>query len=89
MRYLRAVLNFGIKCGLLETNPVDRLDFADVAHKEVQVIPVEVVRRMLEDARTHDLELLAFLVLGFYAGLRPIGELQKLRWCDVSLDDAW
>jgi hypothetical protein len=43
-RYLRAVLNFGIKRGLLETNPVDRLDFADVAHKEVQVIPVDVVQ---------------------------------------------
>jgi integrase len=42
----------------------------------------------MEDARIHDLELLSFLVLGFYAGLRPIGELQKLRWCDVSLDDA-
>jgi integrase len=87
MRYLRSVLNFGIKRGLLETNPVDRLDFADIAKKEVLVIPVELVERMLVDARQNDPQLLPFLVLGFYAGLRPIGELQKLRWENVSLED--
>jgi hypothetical protein len=60
-------------------NPVDRLDFADIHRKEVQVIPIPVVERMLLDALQHDLELLGFLVLGFYAGIRPNGELRKIH----------
>jgi hypothetical protein len=80
MAYLRSVLNFGIKRGYLDHNPLNRLDFADIQNGEVQIIPVQVVERLLNEAAQHDLELLAFFVLGLFAGIRPKGELQKLRW---------
>jgi integrase len=30
---------------------------------------------------------LPFLTFGFFAGVRPEGELQKLKWSDIHLDD--
>ncbi len=42
---------------------------------------------MLRDALSHDRELLLpFLVLGFFCGLRPDGELLKVRWSDICLE---
>jgi len=87
LRLLRSVLNFGIKRGYLEVNPLHRLEFADVHKKEVQVIHPDIVEAMLRDALVNDRSLLPFLVLGFYAGLRPIGELQKIRWSDISVSE--
>ena len=37
---------------------------------------------MLEHAFENDLTLLPYLVFGFFAGIRPDGELQKLEWDD-------
>lgn len=85
MRYLRAVFNFGIKRGYLAENPISRLDFTDRPRKEVVTVPVDQVRAMLEHALAEDLELLPYLVFGFFAGIRPDGELLELQWSDVKL----
>jgi integrase len=87
LRLLRSVLNYGVKRGYLETNPLDRLEFADIPKKEVQTIPAGTVEAMLRDAAENDKALLPFLVFGFFCGVRPIGELQKLRWSDVSIEE--
>jgi len=39
---------------------------------------------MLNHALENDLQLVPFLVFGFFAGIRPKGELMKLRWPDVQ-----
>jgi integrase len=88
MRYLRAVFFFGIKRGYLVDNPISRLDFAERKRKEVQTIPSDKVQAMLIHALENDLALLPYLVLGFFAGIRPDGELQKLEWDDVKLADG-
>ena len=88
MRILKAVFNFGIKRGYLAANPITRLDFADHERKPVQIIEPERVEAMLCDALENDIGLLPFLVLGFYCGIRPNGELQKLDWASVHLDEA-
>jgi integrase len=87
MRYLRAVFNYGIKRGLLAENPIARLDFIERPRREVEVISNEHVAMMLEHALSEDLPLLPFLVLGFFCGIRPDGELQKLGWSDIHLAD--
>lgn len=33
----------------------------------------------------NDLDLLPYLVLGFFCGIRPVGELNLLQWSDVDL----
>jgi integrase/recombinase XerD len=88
MRYLRAVFYFGIKRGYLQENPISRLDFAEIKRKEVEVIPVDQIERMLVHALEHDLELLPFLVIGFFAGCRPDGEIEKLEWPDFDPVDG-
>ena len=87
MRYLRAVFNYGIKRGYLTENPIAKLDFAVRPRREVETVPVGQVAGMLNHALENDLELLPFLVLGFFAGIRPNGELLELEWSDVKSDE--
>ena len=88
MRRLRSVFNLGIKRGWMPsgTSPVARLDFADLSKKEVEVFSAAEVERMLIDALENDLELLPFLTLAAFCGIRPDGELQKLLWSDLKFD---
>ena len=87
MRYLRAIFNHGIKRGYLLDNPILKLDFAHRIRREVETIPSPIVARMLNHALENDLQLLPFLVFGFFAGIRPDGELQKLEWSDVLFEE--
>ena len=88
MRYLRAVFFFGIKRGYLTENPISRLDFAEVKRKEIETIPSDKVEAMLVHGLEHDLALLPYLVFGFFAGVRPDGELQKVEWSDIKLAEG-
>jgi integrase len=87
MRYLRAVFFFGIKRGYLLENPISKLDFAELKRKEIETISNEHVQAMLTHALENDLALLPYLTIGFFAGVRPDGELQKVEWDDVKLSE--
>jgi len=87
MRYLRAVFNYGIKRGYCLENPIARLDFADRPRVEVETLTNKQVEAMLTHSLAEDLPLLPFLVLGLFCGIRPDGELQKLQWREVDLND--
>jgi len=87
MRVLRAVFNLGIKRGYLTENPIARLDFAELETGEVEVFTVDQTSAILKAALKNDFELLPFFVLGFFCGIRPDGELQKLEWSRVHLAD--
>jgi len=47
------------------------MHFVQTPRKEVEIINNEHVKKMLEHALENDLELLPFLVLGFFCGIRP------------------
>jgi integrase len=85
LRYLRAAFNFGLRAGWLQENPVKRLEFTRIVRDQVEVIAPATVEKLLFDSLTNDLELVPFLILSFYAGVRPDGELQKLLWSDLDL----
>jgi integrase len=85
LRVLRAVFNLGIKRGYLAENPIARLDFAELETGEVEVFTVDQTSALLKAALENDFELLPFFVFGFFCGLRPDGELQKLEWSRVHL----
>jgi integrase len=87
LRYWRAVFNYGIKKDRLIKNPVEGLDFEQRRRKEVETLTNGQAKAMLEHALAEDLQLLPFLVLGCFAGIRPDGELQKLEWSDIDLTD--
>jgi integrase len=84
LRYWRAVFNLGVRRGYLTNNPTASLDFERRKRREVETLTVEQVKKMLEHALAEDLQLLPFLVLGCFAGVRPDGELQKLEWSDIT-----
>lgn len=88
MRDLRAVFNLAIKRGwmLPGTSPIARLDFAQLSQKEVEVVPVDQVAKMLNHALENDLELVPYLALSFFAGIRP-RELEQVTWGDIDLSD--
>ena len=60
---------------------------SETIKSEVETVSSDVVEAMLRDALSHDRELLIpFLVLGSFCGLRPDGELLKVRWSDICLE---
>ena len=85
MRHLKAFFNYGIKRGYLANNPISRLDFVESSPREVEIVSPEDVARILGTALENDLGLLPYLVLGFFCGIRPIGELSLLQWSDIDL----
>jgi integrase len=86
MDYLRAAFNYGKdKRKWLDENPILRLERKKRVRDQVEIIPPRVVEKLLLDALANDLELVPFLVLAFFCGVRPDGELKKLLWSDVEL----
>lgn len=87
MRYLRAVLNFGLKRDYLPANPIAKLDFEEVVRTETEIFDPGTVAALLNDCLQNDLELLPFRVVGFFCGVRPDGELQRVEWSDLDWAD--
>jgi integrase len=86
MRHWRSVFRYGIKRQHLLANPIERMDFAGSAPKEVEIYDVSAVEALLGDALQNDLALLPFYVFGFLCGIRPENELENLEWRYVHLD---
>ena len=85
MRMLRAVFNFGIKRGYVTANPIDQMDFAEFESGEVKVFTPHQTEALLTYALENDLQLLPWLALALFCGIRPSGELAKLAWSCVHL----
>jgi integrase len=83
----RTVFNYGIKRGVLAESPTAKLEFIEQPPREVEIISNRYIAAMLEYALVEDLGFLPFLVLGFFCGIRPEGELQKLLWSDIDFAD--
>jgi integrase len=87
LRYLRAVLSWGVKRDYLASNPVLKMDFEQVTKGETEIFEPKIVQALLDDCLKNDLEILPFRVIGFFCGVRPDGELPRLLWSDIDLTD--
>jgi integrase len=85
---LRSVFNHAVRKGCLTDNPAERLDLRKIVKDEVAVYHAEDVQKLLQDALANDRELVPFLVVAAFCGLRPEREAFNLEWKDVHLDDA-
>jgi integrase len=85
LRYLRATFNFGIKQGLIKTNPTQGLEFIPVERKLKYVPPKEDVTKMLLAA---DPEAQDYLV-AIMNTMARVGEINRLTWEDVNFDQRW
>ena len=88
VNYLVAIGNLfsnGMRRGYCERNPVKLVDRPSRENAEIRFMTVEQVVSLLLHAGTHD--LVPYVALGVFAGLRPEKELRALDWSKVSLPE--
>lgn len=82
-RYLTAVWNYAKKHGYCIDNPLHKIEKPVLEDKPVEILTVEQARLLIQLV-SRDPKLLAFVVVGLFAGLR-ISELDKLTWEEIDL----
>ncbi len=86
INYLVAVGNifsFGVRHGYCDHNPVKLLDRPSRESTDIKFLTVEQIISLLLHAQKH--ELVPYVALGVFAGLRPEKELRALEWSKVNL----
>jgi len=79
------VFNYGVQHGYCDRNPVKLLDRPSRESADIKFLTVEQVISLLLHAEKH--ELVPYVALGVFAGLRPEKELRALEWPKVSLPE--
>ena len=87
-RRLRALFNYAMKRGWMNANPIEKLDIPNTERDgEVTVATPETVEKLFTDALANgERELIPFLGLTFFAGIRPgdDGEMSKIEWANIN-----
>jgi integrase len=79
---------FAIRKGYTKENPAADLDFKHLPKKPIQIFSNEQIKAMLDLSLDTEVELVPYLALGVFAGLRVAsGEMSKLLWSDIKLDE--
>jgi integrase len=80
LRCLKAMFNFGIKMGLIQTNPTQGLEFIPVERRLRYIPPKEDIAKVLlgADPDTQD------YLLAVVDTLARVGEINRLTWNDVD-----
>ena len=88
VNYLVAVGNvfaYGVKHGYCDRNPAKLVDRPSRENGEIKYLTLEQVVSLLLHAEKY--ELVPYVALGVFAGLRPEKELGALDWSKVSLSE--
>ena len=88
LRILSCAFSLGITRGYLTENPVRKVEQAHVFSKEIAVYSPEQVGSMMASAETHEPELVPFLAISFFAGVRR-SEVLRMNWSFVHLDKKY
>ena len=86
LRVLSAVFNYCIKREWMDTNPVKKVDRADVARGDIEVLSIKEARGLLSASVERDPALLPYHALGLFAGIRP-KELNRMTWEHIHMAD--
>lgn len=88
VNYLVAIGNlfsYGVKRGYCDRNPAKLVDRPSRESGEIKFLTVEQVLALLIHAEKYD--LVPYVVLGVFAGLRPEKELRALDWPKINLGE--
>jgi len=88
LKNVRTVFNFGMDKGYCQANPVNKSSFADRAKSKREIIPVEKVQMILNYALENSPEIVPYLAILFYAGVRPDDEALSLKWSDINAENV-
>ncbi len=85
LRCLRALFNFGVKLGLVQTNPTQGLEFIPVERRLRYIPPKEDIAKVLlaADPDTQD------YLLALIDTLARVGEINRLTWNDVDFQGRY
>lgn len=85
LAYLNAFFNFAIRKSYASGNPIEKIDRVRLDRQEIAILTPNEVRRLLFAAREHVPELVPYLAIGIFAGVRPT-ELKWLTWERINFD---
>lgn len=80
---VRACFAWAVREGYARINPADGIGKAKLGDEEIGTLQVEQCRVLLQGALQRP-EMMGFVVLGMFGGLRP-AEIQRLDWSAVDL----
>lgn len=86
IRILGGLFNYGAKRNLCASNPTKKLDLAQQTREEIEIYTPQQSGKILRAAEQKDPELVPFLALSFFAGIR-LSEMQRLDWGAVDLKE--
>lgn len=84
---MASFFTWAIKEQYCRESPIDRIPSRKLDALEPEIFALDEVKAILTAAQTvQNGALLPFVVLGFFAGMRP-EEIQKLQWADIDLKE--
>jgi integrase/recombinase XerD len=84
LRTLTTVFRYAEDREYLTEIPLRSSDRTPNKRQEVDVLPVSEIRKLLETALVHDLQILPLLLVETFCGIRP-EEAKRLLWTDIDL----
>lgn len=87
LRDVRTLLNFAVRRNLIAHNPANAVELPQKAPAPVHIHTPGEVRRVLEAARRHDVNLCRALAIRYFAGLRS-AECDRLREENIKTEQG-
>jgi len=84
LRQFRAVFNFGIDRGYLTANPVRKTSFVARPKFRKEILDPAQVQAIFDFALANHPEIVPYLTVTFFCGVRPDDEALSMNWDDVN-----
>ena len=85
---LSGVFSTAVAHGWCTDNPIRKLKPERIAEKQITILSNEEADNLMRTSEAHDSgSCLAAVAIMLLAGVRP-HEVERLRWCDIRLEDA-
>jgi integrase len=89
LRHCKGLYIWAMNEGLVSVNPYAHIKPLKASHSDVGILSNDESEALLDAARAvNDGELLAYVSICLFAGLRPDSEMRALTWDSINLEDA-
>ena len=82
--YIVSIFNYAEKRRYRVGNPGSAIEMPTAVKSRPHVLSVADVYALLEHTEAHEPRMIAYMALCLFAGVRPVGEMQRLDWRDID-----